>query len=530
MNKIIQSMIIVILLMLTGFSTMANIVPKDEFQNDNLDVNYTLGFESISSEVVIGNISTTMGKVLIEVINIGDDEAINIDWNIIIRGGSFNSINKEKSGVIDLIEPDKTITIETDFIIGFGPIIIDITVGSLGKILDGSIFLFFIKINPEFNVILDVIADGFNSPIYATHCGDGSNRLFIVDQIGIIYIIEDGELLSEPFLDIRDKIVDLDSTYDERGLLGLAFHPDYVENGKFYVYYSSPLSSQASNHETILSEFSVSEEPNMADPTSEKIIFRIDQPEANHNGGQILFGKEDYLYLGLGDGGGAGDQHGSIGNGQDITTALGSIIRIDVNSGDPYSIPSDNPFVDSEGLDEIYSWGFRNPWRFSYDEESDMMIIADVGQDQWEEINRMDGPGNFGWRILEATHPYDIDLADELGIDIDSLVDPIHEYSHSLGRSITGGYIYRGIENPSLYGKYIFGDWSSSFVVPRGKIFYLEETNPGVWQRFDLINGQSFNRFILSFGEDEDGEIYVLSKTTLGPTGATGDVRKIIIE
>ena len=141
----------------------------------------------------------------------------------------------------------------------------------------------------------------------------------------------------------------------------------------------------------------------------------------------------------------------------------------------------------------------------------------------------MDGPGNFGWRILEGTHPYDIDLAEELGIDINSLVSPIHEYSHNLGRSITGGYFYRGIENPSLYGKYIFGDWSSSFVVPRGKIFYLEETSSGVWQRFDLINNQSFNRFILSFGEDENGEIYVLSKTNLGPIGSTGDVRKIII-
>jgi hypothetical protein len=142
----------------------------------------------------------------------------------------------------------------------------------------------------------------------------------------------------------------------------------------------------------------------------------------------------------------------------------------------------------------------------------------------------MEGPGNFGWRILEATHPYDIELADALGIDLNSLEEPIHEYSHNLGRSITGGYVYRGSEIPPLYGKYIFGDWSSSFVIPRGQLFYLEETHPGVWQRFDLISDQSFNRFVLSFGEDENGELYVLSKTTIGPTGSTGDVRKIIIK
>ena len=484
-----------------------------------------------SQEISIGNISSSLGKIFIEVKNIGNENANDVNWEIILKGGFFNRIDKTSSGIIDLIEPNKNILIEFIVPLGFGQISLDITIeDAIGKTITGMLYLFFISLDTESNVQFDIIAEGINSPIYLTNAGDGTNRLFIADQIGKIYVVENNELVNQPFLDISNKIVELDFTYDERGLLGLAFHPNYDENGKFYVYYSSPKSGDNIDHETILSEYQVSENPNIANSLSERIIFRINQPEANHNGGQILFGPQGYLYLGLGDGGGAGDQHGSIGNGQDTTSALGSIIRIDIDSGDPYTIPSDNPFVNTEGLDEIYAWGFRNPWRFSYDEELNTIIIADVGQDEWEEINLMDKPGNFGWRILEATHPYDIELADELGIDINSLEDPIHEYSHNLGRSITGGYFYRGLENPSLYGKYIFGDWSSSFVVPRGKLFYLEETSPGMWQRFDLINDQSFNRFVLSFGEDENGEIYVLSKTTLGPTGSTGDVRKIIIE
>ncbi|MBS3749724.1 MAG: PQQ-dependent sugar dehydrogenase [Candidatus Thermoplasmatota archaeon] len=419
--------------------------------------------------------------------------------------------------------------IETDFLFGLGDISIDITIDSSGKIVEGLLFLFFVTINPEFTVRLDVIAEGFNSPLYATHAGDGSNRLFVVDQIGIIYIIENDDLLPDPFLDLTDKIVDLDVAYDERGLLGLAFHPDYENNGRFFVYYSSPKSGEKINHETILAEYQVSDNENMADSNSEQIILTVDQPEANHNGGQLLFGPDGYLYLGLGDGGGAGDQHGEIGNGQNKETLLGSIIRIDVDNEEPYTIPADNPFIDSEGRDELYAFGLRNPWRFSFDRDTNELFVADVGQDEWEEINIVEKGGNYGWRILEATHAYDLDLADELNIDVNSLQDPIHEYSHSLGRSITGGYVYRGTENPELTGKYIFGDWSSSFVRPRGNLFYLAEIEPGDWQRFNLLSS-NFNRFVMSFGEDENGELYVLSKTTLGPTGSTGDVRKIIVE
>ena len=385
--------------------------------------------------------------------------------------------------------------------------------------------------NNDIEVELQVIASGLNSPVVLSNAGDGTNRLFVADQIGIIYVIENDILVSEPFLDISDKLVTLDTFYDERGLLGLTFHPDYENNGKFYVYYSAPKSGSQIDHESILSEFTVSiSDPNIADLDSEKIIFRINQPESNHNGGQIEFGPDGYLYIGMGDGGGAGDVHGIIGNGQDINTFLGTILRIDVDSGNPYSVPPDNPFVGFDGLDEIYAYGFRNPWKFSFDKETDQLFVADVGQDLWEEIDIVISGDNYGWRIMEGNHFYDEDLLAYLGLTLEDLEFPINEYSHDIGKSITGGYVYRANQNSELFGKYVFGDWSSEFLPASGKLYYLQETEPDVWERYNLIvdGSNNLNRYILSFGEDEQGNIYVLSKTTIGPTGETGDVRRIV--
>jgi len=211
---------------------------------------------------------------------------------------------------------------------------------------------------------------------------------------------------------------------------------------------------------------------------------------------------------------------------------LGSILRLDINSGDPYSIPSDNPFVGINGLDEIYAYGFRNPWKFSFDIENNQFFVADVGQDLWEEVNIVQKGGNYGWRIMEGNHFYDENLLATLGLTIDDLDFPIYEYSHDIGKTIIGGYVYRANTESTLYGKYIFGDWSSDFATSSGKLYYLEKTQPGIWVKNNLlVNGSNnINRFILSFGKDEEGNLYVLSKTSLGPSGNTGDVRKIIIE
>jgi len=498
-----------------------------------LMVNNSLGITNINNqndEIEIGNITSKLGRIEVEILNNGDSDISNVDWSISISGGVIGKVNKKNTGSINVLPSKKSEIITSNPVFGVGPITIRITANDVDKTVNGFIFLFFIRIYPELSVEFETVASGLTSPIGLINAGDDSNRLFIVDQTGIINIIENDELKSKPFLDISYKIVSLDSTYDERGLLGLVFHPSYEENGRFFIYYSSPKQAPGVNHESILAEYHISEDPNIANPNSEEIIFRVDQPEANHNGGQLAFGPDGYLYLGLGDGGGAGDVHGIIGNGQDINTALGSIIRIDVDGKSPYEIPSDNPFVGVEGLDEIYSWGFRNPWKFSFDDETGNLWIADVGQDEWEEIDIVKKGENYGWRILEGTHPYDLDLADQLGIDIGTLAKPVHEYSHSVGRSITGGYVYRGSISSELQNKYVFGDWSTSFFLPDGKLYYLEEIEPGVYERFELRPSQPFNRFILSFGEDEQGELYVCSKTTLGPVGDSGDVRKIIVE
>jgi glucose/arabinose dehydrogenase len=485
--------------------------------------------QSQNGQLEIGEVTGGFSRVKVEILNDGDIDISDVEWSISISGGFLGRINEINSGLISFLASKTSEVVSSAPIYGVGRITIRIQANDVDKTLNGFIFLFFIKIFPELSVEFETVTSGLTSPVGLTNADDGSNRLFIIDQTGIVNIVENDELVEEPFLDISDKLVTLDPTYDERGLLGLAFHPEYEENGRFFIYYSATKERSGINHESIIAEYSVSDNPNIADPNSEIIIYRVDQPEANHNGGQLEFGPDGYLYIGLGDGGGAGDAHGIIGNGQDINTSLGSILRIDVDTGSPYRIPEDNPFVGEDGLDEIYAWGFRNPWKFSFDRETNKFWVADVGQDEWEEIDIVEKGKNYGWRILEGTYPYDLELADLLDIDIETLAAPVHEYSHSVGRSITGGYVYRGSESSQLYGKYIFGDWSTSFFIPNGKLYYLDEVEPGIYERFELRPRQPFNRFVLSFGEDEQGELYVCSKTTLGPSGDSGDVRRLVV-
>jgi glucose/arabinose dehydrogenase len=310
---------------------------------------------------------------------------------------------------------------------------------------------------------------------------EGSGRLFVVEKGGHIHIIENGRLLEEPFLDIEDRVND---SSNEMGLLGLAFHPNYAQNGYFFVNYTG------SGGDTFISRFRVSDDPNKADPASELNLLRVKQPFPNHNGGVLTFGPDGYLYAGLGDGGLADDP---FGNAQSLKTFLGKILRLDVDAAEPYAIPPDNPFGD-----EIWAYGLRNPWRMAFDRLTGDLYIADVGQNAWEEINYLaaGSPGgvNFGWDYREGAHPFE-------GNAPAGLTDPIAEYSHNEGGcSVTGGYVYRGAM-PEWNGIYLYGDYCTGF------IWGLIQVN-GAWQAQVLFD-TDVN--ITSFGQDERGEVYLVA-------------------
>jgi glucose/arabinose dehydrogenase len=334
------------------------------------------------------------------------------------------------------------------------------------------------------------VIDGLNLPIGLAHAGDGSWRLFVLEQTGLIRIIHDGNLLPQPFLDISDRV----SCCGERGLLGLAFPPNYSENGNFYVNYTDR------NGDTVIARFSVSDNPDRALIESEERLLQVPQPYGNHNGGVVEFGPDGYLYLGLGDGGSAGDPQGY---GQTLDTLLGKILRLDVHGGDPYDIPPDNPFAspgDDRGLLEIWAYGLRNPWRFSFDRLTGDLYIADVGQNAWEEINFLPagspGGANFGWNYFEGNHPHRGDPPPDL-----ELVFPVAEYDHSLGCSVTGGVVYRGSALPAWDGVYLYGDYCS------GNVWGLVRNTEGEWQEELLFET---GVLITSFGEDEVGEVYLV--------------------
>lgn len=402
------------------------------------------------------------------------------------------------------------------------------------------------------NVQTEMIAEGFNSPVQLT-APEGDDRRFVVDRVGTVQILNaNDELLETPFLDLSDKIVELQPEFDERGVLGLAFHPNYAENGHFYVYYSAPLRDSAPdnwNHTSRVSEFTrLDDNPDQADPNSERILLEVDQPQFNHNGGTIAFSPEDsYLYIALGDGGAADDValgHPPMGHGQDITSMLGNILRIDVDRGWPgYAIPQDNPFVGREGLDEIYAWGWRNPWRMSFDRGGNHgLYVGTNGQNLWEAVYLVDQPGNYGWNILEGTHCFSTERPNvspetcpRVGENGETLHLPVIEYPHLAnqgdtpvaGASVIGGYVYRGEAMPELQGRYLFGDWTSTFDQALGQVLMATlTTTPG--ELWSLEQVAQLDAYVLGFGEDAEGELYVLTTENTGPTGSTGKVHKLV--
>jgi glucose/arabinose dehydrogenase len=388
------------------------------------------------------------------------------------------------------------------------------------------------------SISLELIAEGFVSPIVLTHANDGSGRLFVADQIGSIYVITpDGNVLDTPFLDLRDRIVTLDEGYDERGLLGLAFHPEYADNGRFFVYYSAPLRDEGVprwNHTSHISEFRVSAgDLNIADPASERIVLQIDQPQWNHNGGQIAFGPDGYLYIPVGDGGNVGDAGVGHPNGQNLETLLGKILRIDIDGGDPYAIPPDNPFTSGGGAPEIFAYGFRNPWRISFDSAGDgTLYVGDVGQNQWEEVDIVTVGGNYGWNVREGTHCFQLPGCPETAENGAPLIPPVIELDRITSAGVVGGNIYRGGAVPSLQGRYVFSSWSRTMGVPQGMIFAATPAGANSLWAFEAlsISGSedgSPGVYILSMGEDANRELYVLTTENLGPTGEAGKIWRI---
>lgn len=355
---------------------------------------------------------------------------------------------------------------------------------------------------PDSTLRLKLLVSELESPVYVTHSGDGTGRLFIVEQGGRIRIHQDGEMFQQSFLDIRDRV----EFVGEMGLLGLAFHPQFKENRRFFVNYTT---TEGGPRRTVVAEYRASSDDlDVADP-NEHIILEFNQPATNHNGGHLAFGRDGFLYIGTGDGGGGGDPHGG---GQDRGNLRGAVLRIDVDGGSPYAIPPDNPFLDEpEARDEIWAYGLRNPWRFSFDRSGGRLFLADVGQNEWEEVNVVVRGGNYGWNLMEGPVCFKAAPPCEQGTIL-----PIWSYPHpevqvagwpewERGKCITGGYVYRGRQRSGPWGAYIYGDYIG------GQIWALEETSAGVWKNRLLLGT---NLRISSFGEDEQGEIYVVHRAS----------------
>lgn len=329
----------------------------------------------------------------------------------------------------------------------------------------------------------DVFGMSFTKPVFMIESPVEKNRFYLLEQNGVIKTFKKGDKAAKVFLDLRDRV----ENGGEMGLLGMAFHPKFVENGYLFVYYTDKaMNSVVARFKALSAQ--------KADPTSGKVILKLKQPFSNHNGGMIAFGPDGYLYVAFGDGGSAGDPYNHA---QNVQTLLGSIIRIDVDRGDPYSVPSDNPFAKGSGKPEIYAWGLRNPWRFSFDRITGELWVGDVGQDRWEEINLVEKGKNYGWRCYEGNHPYNLEGC----LSRDNYTFPVYEYPLRDGNcAVIGGYVYRGKRMKGLYGAYLFGDYCS------GRIWALSK----IGEEYKALLLLDASIRISSFAEDTEGNLYVL--------------------
>ncbi len=421
-------------------------------------------------------------------------------------------------------------------------------------------------------IALQPVASGLQAPTDLVPINDGSGRLVIVQQRGRVLLLKHGHLTQTPFLDVSARLVqftDPDAipgpNYDERGLLGIAFHPGFASPGspgfrKLYTFTNEPVSGTADftvpmsgqfDNQVVLAEWQVSaSNPDVVDTSTRREILRVNHPQFNHNGGQLAFRPgERYLYFSIGDGGAAndvGDGHNpAIGNGQDKTRILGKLLRIDpldpsltgasadpISANGKYRIPASNPFVSTPNVvREIYAYGFRNPYRFSFDQPSGRLILGDAGQDHIEEVDLVTAGKNYGWRRKEGTFLFDPKTGN---VSRDrtpdpKLTDPVAEYDHESGIAVIGGFVYRGKAVPALQGMYVFGDFSTSFSKPDGHLFYLDTFSGGTIRQLVIgADDHDLGLFVKAFGRDAAGEIYVLADSSLGPSGAGGRVLKIV--
>jgi glucose/arabinose dehydrogenase len=398
------------------------------------------------------------------------------------------------------------------------------------------------------DVAVETVVRGLTAPVGLVALPGDDARALVLEQTGLISLLDLASGKATPFLDLRDRVVPLMPDYDERGLLGLAFHPDFATNGRLFVYYGVPVrkaSPAAADHTNTLSEFHVDPaHPDTADPTSERVVLQFEQPQFNHSGGGLGFGPDGMLYLGTGDGGGQGDAsagHSPQGNAQDLTKLNGKILRLDVNGKPPYAIPADHPSLGPNARPEIYAFGMRNPWRLAWEPTgAHRLIVSDVGYGRFEEIDVVVPGGDYGWRIREGAHCLDVaaPLTDPAscattGADGKPLIDPVLEYTHrAVGVAVVGGYVYEGSAVPGLRNRYVFADFSADpnndLSQPLGSLLVADPAPDGPWPWGRLtVAGGPLNRFVTGLGQDGSGELYVLARTNLGPVGTTGEVLKV---
>jgi uncharacterized protein (TIGR03118 family) len=404
----------------------------------------------------------------------------------------------------------------------------------------------------DITIELQTVVEGLTAPLGVAVPDDGSKRMFVYDQAGLAWVVTAAAgKLPTPLLDVRPRLV-VFGNYDERGLLGLATHPDFVHHPLVYTYTSEPISSNAdfvnvmpagatNNCQSVIAEWRISSSnPDQIDPASRREILRIDKPQSNHNGGTLRFGPDGFLYISLGDGGRANDVadgHVPGGNAQNLQRIYGKLLRIDVDgrnsANGKYGIPKDNPFVGQAAVQEVYAYGLRNPFTYSFDRLTGDLYVGDAGQNNIEEVDLIAKGGNYGWNVKEGTFWFD-SVSANIGKVVTGpvrpvppdLIDPIAQYDHDEGSVVIGGFVYRGRENPLLYGRYVFGDWGS-FAAPSARLFYLEPTFEIKELRIGLADRPT-GFWLRGLGEDDEGELYVFGSTVLGPTGTTGQMLKIV--